>query len=220
MPTMAQLHHVNNRNSTKIEAIECSCHGGEGDAGTNLVTPDCDKTTKRLKTMTPFEKRVALPSVNFCTELLPDGDLNNDHVQQNKLCCANCCSHHARVQVHQRKMKPRSEWRQLRLPCKKMWTIEVSTLKRPDEIKLKKEMDFCIANSDFVDTGMSVASDDPMEQPPEQTQAPHSGASVASDDPSMEQQLEQTEAPHSRTSITIDDPMENSRQSKHKHHLP
>jgi hypothetical protein len=47
----------------------------EDDAGANLVTPDYDETTKRLKTRIQVEKRVALRSVNFCTELLPDGDL-------------------------------------------------------------------------------------------------------------------------------------------------
>jgi hypothetical protein len=46
-----------------------------------------------------------------------------------------------------------------------MWTIQMLTLKRPDEIKLKMEMDSFIINCDFVD-----AIDNPVEQPPEQTQ--------------------------------------------------
>lgn len=42
------------------------------DVGANLVTPHYDEISKRLKTRIEVEKRVALRSVNYCTELLLD----------------------------------------------------------------------------------------------------------------------------------------------------
>jgi hypothetical protein len=47
-------------------------------------------------------------------------------------------------------------------PCKKMWMIKMSTLKKTDEIKLKRENDSHFLNCDFLDT--SIATDDPIEQ--------------------------------------------------------
>jgi hypothetical protein len=129
-------------------------------SGANHVTPDYDPKTKRLKTRIQVEKRVALRSANFCTELLPDGDSNNDNALQSKICCRNCCLYYTVVQLHKRKEKPRSGWRKEHKPCKKLWTIEMSTLKKPDDIKLKTEIDSYIINCDFID---------PFE-PPEQTQ--------------------------------------------------
>jgi hypothetical protein len=60
-----------------------------------------------------------------------------------------------------------------------MWTIEMSTLRNPVGIRLKKETDSHTLSSCFIDTSVSVAVDDPMEQPPEQTQAPPPSAASA-----------------------------------------
>jgi hypothetical protein len=68
-----------------------------------------------------------------------------------------------------------------------MWTIKVSTLQKPDQIKLKRKIDACILNCDFLDT--SIAIDDPIEQSPEQSPLPFIAASPqprSSDDDGMD----------------------------------
>jgi hypothetical protein len=175
----------------------------EDDAGTNLVTPEYDPRTKRLKTRIDVDKRVALRSVNFCTGLLPDGDSNNDNALQNKICCSNCCRYYSRVEFHQRKSKPRSEWQTVRLPCKKLWTIDMSTLKNPDEIKLKTELDFYIINCHHLDA--SIAVDHPIEQQAEQAEpSALQPAASLSDDPIIEPPTEPT-APVPQPSSSEDD---------------
>jgi hypothetical protein len=57
--------------------------------------------------------------------------------------------------------------------------IKMSTLKKPDEVKLKREIDSHILNYDiFLDT--SIAIDDPIEQSPEQSPAQSSATEVVS----------------------------------------
>jgi hypothetical protein len=68
-----------------------------------------------------------------------------------------------------------------------MWTIEMSTLRYPEDIKLKNEMDSYIINCEFIDPIIEQPTQPPAEQtqPPEQTQAPSvMNEEVASPQPS------------------------------------
>ena len=72
-----------------------------------LITQD-DRDSERTKKVKrrQAEKWVArVRSVNFCMELLPDGDSNNDHEQHNKVCFANSCSYYATVHTSSQKKR-------------------------------------------------------------------------------------------------------------------